>query len=63
MEISNALKEEVARLLNYVLVNEESSYEETIDEHGIDSDQANAHIYTLARNLWCELELDFFEGE
>ncbi len=55
-------KDDLARLLNYVLLNEETSYEETIDEFGIDSEQADNHIYSLARTLWAEFELDFSEA-
>jgi hypothetical protein len=52
-------KEALARVLNYVLLNEETDYEETIDEYGIESEQAENHIYSLARSLWAEFELDF----
>ena len=55
-------KDDLARLLNYVLLNEETSYEETIDEFGIDSEQADNHIYSLARILWAEFEIDFSEA-
>jgi hypothetical protein len=52
-------KEALAQVLNYVLLNEETDYEETIDEYGIESEQAENHIYSLARSLWAEFELDF----
>lgn len=61
MNISKEQKELLARLLNYVLINEETDYEEVLQEFGPDSDQAKDHIYTLARNAWCEFELDFSE--
>lgn len=54
-------KENLARVLNYVMANEEKHYEETIDEHGVESEQAENHIYSLARDLWTEYELDFSE--
>ena len=54
-------KENLARVLNYVMANEEKHYEETIDEHGVESEQAENHIYSLARDLWTEHELDFSE--
>lgn len=58
MELTPQLKEDIARVLSYVLQNEESDFEDTIDEHGIDSEAANAHIYEHARSLWCALEID-----
>ena len=54
-------KENLARVLNYVMANEEKHYEETIDEYGVESEQAENHIYSLARDLWTEHELDFSE--
>lgn len=54
----NSKKEALAELLNYIFEAEESNYEEILDEHGIGSDQANSHIYNLARNLWAEFEID-----
>lgn len=54
-------KENLARVLNYVMANEEKHYEKTIDEHGVESEQAENHIYSLARDLWTEHELDFSE--
>lgn len=56
-------KEALARVLDYVLLNEETDYEETIDEYGIESEQAENHIYSLARSLWAEFELDFTNEE
>jgi hypothetical protein len=57
-EIDDLTKEALARVLNYVLLNEESSYEETTEEYGIDSHQAYCHVYNIARTLWQEFELD-----
>lgn len=42
--------EKLATLINYILVNEESHYEETIENYGLDSDEAKGHIYNLARD-------------
>lgn len=49
--------ESITRLIVYTLNNEESHYEQMIDEHGHDSDQVQNHAYTLAWNLATELEI------
>lgn len=54
-------KYQLAELLNYVLVTEESDFEETLAEYGAGSDEAEHHIYSLARNLWTELQMDITE--
>jgi len=56
--MNHELKAQLARLLNYVMHCEEMHFEEVIDHYGVGSDQAENHIYTLARNIWCELEMD-----
>ena len=56
-------KENLARVLNYVMASEEKHYEETIDAHGIESAQAENHIYSLARDMWVEFDLDFSDEE
>lgn len=49
--------ESITRLIVYTLNNEESNYEQMIDEHGHDSEQVLNHAYTLAWNLATELEI------
>ena len=49
--------ESIAKLIVYTLDNEESHYEQMIDEHGHDSEQVQNHAYTLAWNLATELEI------
>lgn len=61
--MSNRQKENLARMLNYVMASEEKHYEETIDEYGVESEQAENHIYSLARDMWAEYELDFSNEE
>lgn len=61
MSVTKEQKELLARILNYVFEFETTNYEEVLQEHGPDSDQAKDHIYTLARNAWGEFELDFSE--
>lgn len=51
-------KDMLAIVLNNVLEKNESSFEATVDRFGIDSDEAIGHVYTIARNLLCELEID-----
>jgi hypothetical protein len=51
-------KDMLAIVLNNVLEKNESSFEATVDRFGIDSDEAIDHVYTIARNLLCELEID-----
>jgi len=62
-EMDKSQKENLARVLNYVMTNEEKHYEEILDEYGVESEQAENHIYSLARDLWTEHELDFSEEE
>lgn len=52
-------KEIMMQLINYILVNEETHYEETIDTYGVDSDEAKGHIYNLARSMVAELGTTF----
>ena len=49
--------ESITRLIVYTLHNEESHYEQMIDEHGHDSEQVQNHAYTLAWNIATELEI------
>ena len=49
--------ESITRLIVYTLDNEESHYEQMIDEHGHDSEQVLNHAYTLAWNLATELDI------
>ena len=42
--------EKLATLINYILVNEATHYQETIETYGLDSDEAKGHIYNLARD-------------
>ena len=55
--MQNNTFESIARLIAYTLDNEESHYEQMIDEHGHDSEQVQNHAYTLAWNLATELEI------
>ena len=52
------IKESLATILNDVMNNHESNFELVQDIYGIDSIEANNHIYNLARNLWTEFEID-----
>ena len=49
--------ESITRLIVYTLNNEESNYEQMIDERGHDSEQVQNHAYTLAWNIATELEI------
>ena len=49
--------ENITKLIVYTLNNEESHYEQMIDEHGHDSEQVLNHAYTLAWNIATELEI------
>ena len=55
------IKESLAIILNDVMNNHESGFEKIQDRYGIDSIEANNHIYNLARNLWTEFEIDLME--
>jgi hypothetical protein len=52
------IREALATILNDVMNNHESGFEKIQDRFGIDSIEANNHIYNLARNLWTEFEID-----
>jgi len=52
------IREALATILNDVMNNHESEFEKIQDRFGIDSIEANQHIYNLARNLWAEFEID-----
>lgn len=52
------IKESLATILSDVMDAHESDYENILNEYGIDSIEANNHIYNLARNLWTEFEID-----
>jgi hypothetical protein len=56
------IKEALAIILNDVLDAHESDYEQILDKYGIDSIEANQHIYNLARNLWAEFEIDLIDA-
>jgi hypothetical protein len=53
--MTNTQKQLLSKILNYVMLMEESHYEES----GCNEN----HIYNLARTLWLEFELDFQEAE
>ena len=55
------IKESLATILNDVMNKHESGFEKIQDKYGIDSIEANNHIYNLARNLWTEFEIDLME--
>ena len=44
------------KLIQHILDTEEPHYEQTLDEHGPDSEPARSHIYSLAWSLATELE-------
>jgi hypothetical protein len=56
--MNESLKDSLAMVLIDVMNNHESSFEVVQDRYGIDSIEANNHIYNLARNLWTEFEID-----
>lgn len=56
--IDESTKDALATVLTDILNNHESSFEAIQDYFGIESTEANNHIYNLARNLWSEFELD-----
>ena len=56
--INESLKDALAIVLTDVMNNHESSFEAIQDYFGIESTEANNHIYNVARNLWTEFELD-----
>jgi len=47
----------ISRLLEHVLVNEESHYQETLYWHPKDSPQIQNHVYTLALAVADELKI------
>jgi hypothetical protein len=51
-------KDQLAKLLVFVMESEEGSFENTVDKYGVESDQAKDHMYSLARDIWVEHELD-----
>lgn len=56
--MNESLKDALATVLMDVMNNHESGFEVIQDKHGIESIEANNHIYNIARNLWTEFELD-----
>jgi acyl carrier protein len=56
------IKEALATILNDVINSHEFDYEQILDKYGIDSIEANQHIYNLARNLWAEFEIDLIDA-
>lgn len=56
--MNELLKDALATILIDVMNNHESSFEAIQDYFGIESTEANNHIYNVARNLWAEFELD-----
>ena len=59
MSITSNQKETLALVLNYILNSEEAHYEGYLDVYGPDSEHCKNHIYSLARSLWVEFEMDF----
>ena len=55
------IKESLATILNDLMNNHESDFEKIQDRFGIESIEANQHIYNLARNLWTEFQIDLME--
>ncbi len=58
MLMNESLKDALASVIIDVMNNHESSFEAIQDYFGIESIEANQHIYNLARNLWTEFEID-----
>ena len=56
--INESLKDALATVLIDVMNSHESGFEVIQDKYGIESTEANNHIYNVARNLWAEFELD-----
>jgi hypothetical protein len=57
-------KKDFAEVIHHVLQQQEADFEATIEAYGEDSEAAKAHIYSKARQLWIDFELDAvsFEG-
>jgi hypothetical protein len=57
-------KKDFAEVIHHVLQQHEADFEATIEAYGEDSGAAKAHIYSKARQLWIDFELDAvsFEG-
>ena len=60
--MNESLKDALATVLIDVMNNHESSFEAIQDYFGIESTEADNHIYNVARNLWVEFELDLNEA-
>ena len=60
--MNESLKDALATVLIDVMNNHESSFEAIQDYFGIESTEADNHIYNIARNLWAEFELDLNEA-
>ena len=60
--MNESLKDALATVLIDVMNNHESSFEAIQDHFGIESTEANNHIYNVARNLWTEFEMDLNEA-
>lgn len=56
--MNDSIKQALATILVDVMNNHESGFEKIQDHFGIESVEADNHIYNLARNLWCEFELE-----
>lgn len=56
--MNESLKDALATILIDVMNNHESSFEAIQDYFGVESIEANNHIYNVARNLWTEFEID-----
>lgn len=48
--------EDIKRLVEYTLMNEEGDYEETVEEHGLNSGAAYNHPYATAKRVLEVLE-------
>lgn len=51
-------KEHLGIFLIKVMDYLEYSYERVLDEYGIESQEAEEHPYSLARDMWAELEIE-----
>jgi len=59
--MNNQQKEILARIFTYVLMNEESDYEEQVEALGREA--CKDHIYNLTRDAWAEFDLDYSDEE
>lgn len=59
--MTNQQKDILAAFAYDIMQRFEPDFEDTIEKHGSESDQARDHVYTKARDLFAEFELDYRE--